>query len=272
MLVSTAGIATLLLATAILCAPGASADTVLLDTLSSGGASGATQVGQGVTSSWKITATSSGEVNIAKIRLGDNWTNLPRSTGASNVIITLLADAGGNPSGTSLGTFNYSSYDAATGVATYRGTATIPTGAFWIQVADPVDPYGNVVPTGATPTFYTSIANSAGTAWTYALGTSDWDYSGSLLNSTTYGAPAFYLATYVAPVDPATPTPEDVLQQVGVVNGQCAFDGLTGLNASGVDSSGWTRSWAQWVNHGTGGEVCSRTLYWSADTQGWKVR
>lgn len=44
-----------------------------------------------------------------------------------------------------------------------------------------------------------------------------------------------------------------------------------GLDWSGVASGGWGQSWAQWMNNGTGGAVCSRTLVYSANAGGWTV-
>jgi hypothetical protein len=41
-------------------------------------------------------------------------------------------------------------------------------------------------------------------------------------------------------------------------------------NWSGVPSGGWTRSWAEWPNGGTGGDVCTRTLRYT-DASGWFV-
>jgi hypothetical protein len=43
------------------------------------------------------------------------------------------------------------------------------------------------------------------------------------------------------------------------------------LNWSGVASGGWGESWAQWVNGGRGGAVCSRTLVYSNAQGRWIV-
>jgi len=42
-----------------------------------------------------------------------------------------------------------------------------------------------------------------------------------------------------------------------------------GLNWSGVPSGGWGESWAQWMNGGNGGTVCTRTLSYVGS--GWTV-
>lgn len=55
--------------------------------------------------------------------------------------------------------------------------------------------------------------------------------------------------------------PPDVLQQIGAPpNGDCAAVAPAPLNIGGSGPGGWGRSWAQWVNDGRGGAVCTRTL------------
>jgi len=67
-------------------------------------------------------------------------------------------------------------------------------------------------------------------------------------------------------------TPVSVLQQVGVgSDGTCAATLPADLNRGGVDSGGWGRSWAQWVNGGNGGAVCTRTLVYSTSQSKWMI-
>jgi len=55
--------------------------------------------------------------------------------------------------------------------------------------------------------------------------------------------------------------PAPVLQQLAKpATGTCDAAQPTGLNWSGVASGGWSESWAQWVNGGQGGPVCTRML------------
>lgn len=42
-------------------------------------------------------------------------------------------------------------------------------------------------------------------------------------------------------------------------------------NWAGVESGGWSLSWAEWANGGTGGTVCTRTLAYSDSTGRWAV-
>lgn len=59
-----------------------------------------------------------------------------------------------------------------------------------------------------------------------------------------------------APAQAATPP---IVQQVG-------------RDASGCDAThGWTPSWAQWMNGGKGGDVCTRTLIYSQSAGKWVV-
>jgi len=67
-------------------------------------------------------------------------------------------------------------------------------------------------------------------------------------------------------------TPVSVLQQVGVgSDGTCAATLPADLNRGGVDSGGWGRPWAQWVNGGNGGAVCTRTLVYSTSQSKWMI-
>ena len=68
---------------------------------------------------------------------------------------------------------------------------------------------------------------------------------------------------------PAQAEVMDVVQQVGEPVGGCAMVVAPSLNWAGVASGGWTRSWAQWVNEGRGGTVCTRTLTYSDAMERW---
>ncbi len=66
--------------------------------------------------------------------------------------------------------------------------------------------------------------------------------------------------------------PADVIQQVGRPTSGCENLALPSLDWAGVSSGGWTPSWAQWVDGGRGGPVCTRTLAYSTNTNAWFVR
>lgn len=71
--------------------------------------------------------------------------------------------------------------------------------------------------------------------------------------------------------DPQSPV--DVMQQVGLpMSGSCADVDRADLNWSGVPSGGWGRSWAEWANDHSGGDVCVRTLYYRSGAGRWAVR
>ena len=63
-----------------------------------------------------------------------------------------------------------------------------------------------------------------------------------------------------------------VLQQFGKpASGTCNSVAPTSLNWSGVAGGGWSESWAQWVNNGNGGAVCTRTLSYDTSQSLWVV-
>jgi hypothetical protein len=63
-----------------------------------------------------------------------------------------------------------------------------------------------------------------------------------------------------------------VLQQVGLPADGCESVQDSQLNWSGVPFGGWSISWAEWVNGGKGGAVCTRTLTYSSATGAWLVK
>jgi len=66
--------------------------------------------------------------------------------------------------------------------------------------------------------------------------------------------------------------PPDLLQQVGRPAAGCASFSDPSLNWAGVEAGGWSESWAMWVNGGSGGPVCTRTLSFSVNLNRWIVR
>jgi hypothetical protein len=64
--------------------------------------------------------------------------------------------------------------------------------------------------------------------------------------------------------------PPALLQQFGMLaQGTCDAAQPSGLDWSGVASGGWSESWAEWVNGGLGGAVCTRTLTYRPQLSAW---
>ena len=66
--------------------------------------------------------------------------------------------------------------------------------------------------------------------------------------------------------------PADEIQQIGQPAAGCENVSLPLLDWAGVSSGGWAPSWAEWVNGGRGGPVCTRTLAYSTSRNAWFVR
>ena len=65
-----------------------------------------------------------------------------------------------------------------------------------------------------------------------------------------------------------TSLPSPIIQQFAKpASGTCDSAQPEGLDWSGVASGGWSESWAQWANGGSGGVVCTRTLEYRSS--GW---
>lgn len=70
----------------------------------------------------------------------------------------------------------------------------------------------------------------------------------------------------------ASSGPAPVVQQFGMpATGTCDDAQPEGLDLSGVPSGSWGISWAQWMNGGNGGAVCTRTLVYSTAQGAWTV-
>jgi hypothetical protein len=68
----------------------------------------------------------------------------------------------------------------------------------------------------------------------------------------------------------SAPTP--IVQQFGKPDtSTCEETAPESLNWAGVASGGWGESWAQWMNGGLGGPVCTRTLVYSTAQSRWIV-
>jgi hypothetical protein len=50
------------------------------------------------------------------------------------------------------------------------------------------------------------------------------------------------------------------------------YQGVGRVSADATCDAGWTASWAQWPNGGTGGWVCNREQYYNTATAGWAYR
>lgn len=88
---------------------------------------------------------------------------------------------------------------------------------------------------------------------------------------------ASFAVTVASPApDPAPASsgsgPASVIQQFGKpATGSCDANQPEGLDWAGVPAGGWAESWAEWMNGGAGGAVCTRTLVHRSGALGWRV-
>ena len=70
----------------------------------------------------------------------------------------------------------------------------------------------------------------------------------------------------------STPGPAPILQQFGMPqSGTCEDAVPKSLGLDAFTNAGWSPSWAQWMNGGKGGAVCTRTLVYSDSESKWIV-
>jgi len=90
------------------------------------------------------------------------------------------------------------------------------------------------------------------------------------------------IVTYVAPSPNPAPgsgstsatasAPASEIQQFGLpASGNCEDGVNEAINWSGIGMDGWGISWAQWMNEGAGGAVCTRTVMYDTSTAKWTV-
>lgn len=100
----------------------------------------------------------------------------------------------------------------------------------------------------------TRIANGGSASFT--LGT----LSGlMIIQAFNAGAPRINVTITDTPIE--DPKPHDEFQQVGVpASGDCSDVAPEVGHYPGYPIGGWSKSWAQWINDGTGGPVCTREI------------
>ena len=92
--------------------------------------------------------------------------------------------------------------------------------------------------------------------------------AGTTIYAATSGGLSISAAHGAAQADVSAPAP--VLQQFGRPNSlTCDEAQPQGLNWGGASSGGWSESYAMWMNNGTGGAVCTRTLVYNNTLRYW---
>lgn len=129
----------------------------------------------------------------------------------------------------------------------------------------------------------TTLSGGVPGAFTYTL-TEDLDATGEGVSwGITSGTGGTINATwtvecvpYSAPAPGANTdndTPADAVQEIGLLNGHSCLDvDETTLDWGRGISGGWSPSWAQWMNNGSGGAVCTRTIHYDTTRRAWSAR
>lgn len=190
-----------------------------------------------------------------------------QSLSPTNLTIAIFDAVSGLPVGTSRVSRTLAGADLS---AVTSGQALVP-----VSFSSPMS-----VTAGATYAIVTSTTASSPAKFEwyrsvpYARGTAAYDDgSGPGWNSLPYD---FTFATYVisdpAPQSGAPDLPAAITQQFGKTDaGSCDVAAPESLNWAGVAGGGWSESWAEWMNDGTGGVVCTRTLIFSVAQGGWTI-
>ena len=222
--------------------------------------------------SFKLTVTNYATITTAQALVGNDPSTKP-------VQLVFRANDGtvGTANWTVIGTMTLAS-SAAVGVdfrANFTGAITVSPGTYWVSLqaasAAATAGQGLCLHTAAATQSPWSVAYSASpnryaTANNGATYTPVTDAPGVLI-------PLLTLSGNENPAPSASgPTPPPVLQQIPMpTTGTCAEVNRPDLNWAEVASTGWGSSWAQWVNDGAGGPVCTRTLVYHSSRGRWVI-
>ncbi len=114
-----------------------------------------------------------------------------------------------------------------------------------------------------TPAFKSGLSGDALPFTMTSLGSGPIVLAGIVYLPTSFLSPDATISVSVVdtPVTTPAPTIHDDIQQVGVpASGDCADVDPSVGHYPGAPIGGWSKSWAQWINDGKGGEVCTREL------------
>lgn len=226
-----------------------------LDQSNEATATGVAPVTGGNTHAWGQTFTAGLTGTLPTI---DVYVN-PASSPNANLVAGIYNITSGVPTGTAL--------------ATASLTAASMGGGAWesFNFSNPTNvvsgnQYAIVFTSNASVGQYqlssTANAYSGGTAFEGDLNAHNW---------LSYANLDIQFRTYVTTSDSGE-TPPPVLQQFGMpTSGTCDAAAPIVLNWGGAGSGGWGNSWAEWMNGGRGGAVCTRTLVYSNALGHWIV-
>ena len=267
-------------ATAAAGAQAAHADTTLLpypgpDTCSVGFTAAVLGGSYPSNSNWtavRLTVTSASTITTAQALTANDPSTKP-------VKLVFRADDGtvGTSGWTQIGTLTQASSSAA-GTdyhANFAGSVTVTPGTYWVSL----EPTSASTSAGQALCLYTTVATQ--TPWSVDYSASPNRYSttnngatfSAVTDSPTVHIPMLTLSGYASTASSSTSdSPAPVLQQVSLPSvGTCTGLDRPDLGWAGVGGTGWSESWAQWVNGGTGGAVCTRTLVYSTSQGAWTL-
>jgi len=141
--------------------------------------------------------------------------------------------------------------------------------AIWVAAG------GMLTKTNGTVCDYTECEMAVNSSETFIIDPDASNSEISFYEAESYVIDGSFTVTYAPPGDDpggSAPGPAPLMQQFPrPATGTCDEAQPEGLNWSGVGSGGWGESWAQWMNDGEGGDVCTRTLIYNASASAWEV-
>lgn len=196
-------------------------------------------------------------------------------TGSNSLVLEVLATNGSTDplSATLMGTLSQSSYavNGSQYTATLTGSIDVTPGSYWFTAKS----VGMAFPEQG---LCTSLDIETQSPWSYdrtqPYGYVTRDGGTSYISSSATPRMPFVTMSGIPTVSSSSTgsAPAPVIQEFGKpLIGSCGEAQPDGLNWANVSSGGWGESWSQWMNGGTGGFVCTRTLIYSMSRSAWMV-
>jgi predicted RecA/RadA family phage recombinase len=193
----------------------------------------------------------------------NNWSSVTYGNG---LFVAVSSNGTGNRVMTSLNGITWTSQASA---ADNQWSAITYGNGLFVAVSD--DGFGDRVMTSPDGITWTPRFSAADNAWrsvTYGNGlfvaVSEDGTGNRVMTSRTIGGGG-------SSTDSETLPAPIVLEFGKPASGTCEAAAPVSLNWAGVPSGGWANSWSQWMNGGTGGFVCTRTLVYSSTQAKWVI-
>ena len=153
---------------------------------------------------------------------------------------------------------------------TYEGNVVLTPGRHWVGVGGLTNQFQGFKGAQGGQTSPWTWITGAGNEWYTTNGGASW----SNVRADAWPMLTLQYRTPSVPTEatPSATDPAPWLQEVGMPFQGCDSYRNDSLSPPGVPGNlGWKPGWSQWMNQGSGGPVCTRTLTYDTNAAAWKA-